>query len=104
MARSKVAREVRRYLQSDIGAALADLAGQFIDVPDFANNPKRFRIDEAIEELPAFDRAILVQYRHGHMFHIVIERVAKRDHLDQRRKEHEEKRHRIPQDGDEFLE
>ena len=36
--------------------------------------------------------------------HVVVERVAERDHLDERRKEHEEERHRIAQDGDEFLE
>src|SRR5207248_10570762 len=37
------------------------------------------------------------------MLHVGIERVAERDHLDQGRKKHEEKRHRIAPDDDEFF-
>ena len=101
---AQVAGEVRRNLQSHISAAFANLARELLDVLHFADNPKRFRIDEAIEKLPALDRAILIQDRHRHVPHIVVERVTERDHLDERRKEHEEKRHRIPQDRDELLE
>src|SRR4029434_8292843 len=39
-----------------------------------------------------------------HVFHVVVEGVAERDHLDQGREKHEEKRHRIAPDDDEFLE
>src|SRR5438874_13135042 len=38
------------------------------------------------------------------MFHVGIERVTERDHFYQRRKEHEEQRHRVAPDDDEFLE
>lgn len=54
--------------------------------------------------MPALDRAIFIEDDQAHVFDVVIERVTECDHLDQRRKEHEKKRERIAQDGDEFLE
>ena len=101
---AEVAGEMRRNLQPDISAAFPNLAREFLNVLDFTDNPKRLRINQAIDELPALDRAILIQDRHRHVSHIVVERVTERDHLDERRKEHEEERHRIPHHGDEFLE
>src|SRR6266571_7091218 len=104
MARTQVADEVRRDLHADIGMAFADFARELLDVLHFADNAKCFGVNEAIEELPAFDGAIFVQDRHPHVFDVVVERVTERDHLDERRKKHEKKRHRIAQDDDEFLE
>src|SRR5438270_9533782 len=104
MAGPKIAREMRRDLHADRGAAFADFASHFFDVLDLADDSKRLGIHETVEEPPALDGAIFVQDRHRHVFHVVIERVTERDHLDERREEHEEKRHRVPQDGDEFLE
>src|SRR5438874_7237942 len=37
------------------------------------------------------------------MLHIGVERVTERDHLDKRREKHEEERHRITPDDDEFF-
>src|SRR6266478_761702 len=37
------------------------------------------------------------------MLHVGVERVAECDHLDQGRKKHEEKRHRVAPDHDEFF-
>src|SRR3954470_1125188 len=96
--------EMRWNLHADRGAALPDLARHFFDIPDFAYDSERFRVDETIEEPTALDRAILVQDRHWHVLDVVIEGVAERDHLDEGWKEHEEQGHRIAQDGDEFLE
>ena len=94
----------RRNLQSDIGVAAANFARQFVDALHFADDAKCFRVHEAVDELPAFDGAIFVQDHHRHVFHVVIERVTERDHFDERRKKHEEQRHRIAPDDDEFLE
>ena len=69
-----------------------------VDVPHFPDDAKRLGVDEAIEELAALDGAIFVQDDHRHVLDVVIERVAERDHLDERREEHEEERHRIAQD------
>ena len=99
-----IAGEMRRDLQANIGVALADLARQRLDVLHFPDNAKCFGVDEAIEELTALDGAVFIQDDHGHVSHVVIERVAEGDHLDERREEHEEEGHRIPQDADEFLE
>src|SRR5206468_5861467 len=41
---------------------------------------------------------------HRHVFHVVIERVTKRDHLDQRRKKEKKERQRIAPDDDKFFE
>ncbi len=95
---------MRRNLQADIGVAFADFARELFDILDVADDAECLGVDEAIDELPALDRAVFVQDDHGHVFDVVIERVAERDHLDQRREEHEEKRERIAQDADEFLE
>src|ERR1051326_6660056 len=54
--------------------------------------------------MPPLDGAILVENEHGHMFHVIIERVAERDHLDQRREKKEKKSQRIGPGHDEFLE
>ena len=70
----------------------------------FANDTKRFCVHETIDQLPALDRAILIENHHRHVFDVVVERVAERDHFHQRRKKHEEERHRIAPDADEFLE
>ncbi len=99
-----IAGEMRRDLQADIGAAFADFARELIDVLHFPDNAEGLGVDETIEELTALDGAVFVQDDHGHVAHVVVERVAERDHLDERREEHEEEGHRIAQDADEFLE
>jgi hypothetical protein len=104
MSGAQIAREMRRDLEADISAALANLARELLDVLHFADDPKRLRVNEAIDKLPALDGAILIQDHRGHVFHVVVERVTKRDHFDQWREEHEKERQRIPDDRDEFLE
>src|SRR5580700_5200343 len=91
-------------LQSNIGPAFANFARQFSDTLHLANDSKRLRVYETIDELPAFDCAIFVQDHHRHMFHVGVERVTERDHFDEWRKKHEEQRHRIAPDDDELLE
>jgi hypothetical protein len=54
--------------------------------------------------LATLNRAIFIENEHRHVFHVVIESVAKRDHLDERREKEEEERQRIAPDDDEFLE
>src|SRR2546423_15497304 len=104
MAAAQVAGKVWRDLHADRSARFPDLAGNFFDVLDFTDNAKSLGVDEAIQKLPALDGAIFVQDRHRHVFNVVIQRVPERDHLDERREEHEEQRHRVAQDGDELLE
>src|SRR6267143_4031692 len=82
---------------------LPDLARHFLRTLNLANHPKRLGIDEAIDELPTLHRAIPIQDHPSHMLDVVIERVAERDHFDQRRKKHEEKRHWIAPDSNKFL-
>jgi len=71
---------------------------------DLSHDPKRLRVHETIDQLTALDGAIFVQDDRRHVFHVIVEGIAERDHLDQGWKKHEEKRHRIAPDDDEFLE
>ena len=82
----------------------ADLTRQRRGAAHFPNDAKCFGVDEAVEQLPALHGAIFIEDDHRHVFDVVIERVAERDHLDERREKHEEERHRVAQDDDEFLE
>src|SRR5205823_13839433 len=50
-----------------------------------------------------FHSAVLIQHHHRHVFHVVVERITKRDHFDERREEHEEQRQRIAQHHEKFL-
>ena len=54
--------------------------------------------------MAALDGAVFIENHHRHVLDVIIERITKRDHLDQRREEHEEQGHRIAPDDDEFLE
>ena len=57
-----------------------------------------------IDQLATLNGAIFIQNNHGHMFHVIVEGVAKCNHFDQRWKKHEEKCHWVAPDHDEFLE
>jgi hypothetical protein len=91
-------------LQAHVGTALAHFAFHLFQALHLSHHTKRLGVDETIDQLAALDGAIFVQDDRRHVFDVVVEGVAKRDHLDQRRKKHEEKRHRIAPDDDEFLE
>ena len=67
------------------------------------NEDRTVETRQLIDEAAAFDGAVLVEHDGGHVFHVVVERVAEGDHLDERREEHEEERERIAQHHDEFL-
>src|ERR1044072_5916874 len=95
---------MRRNLQPDMGVTGADFTRHFICVPYLFDDAEGFRVNEAIEELSALDSSDLVQYDHCHVLDVVIERITKRDHLDQRWEKHEEQGHRIAPDDDELLE
>src|SRR5439155_18560822 len=103
VTRIKVASEVRRNIQRRISATFAHFALQLLQVLNLAHHAKGLRINEAIDQLAALNGAIFVQNKHRHVFYVVVQRVTERDHLDQRRKKHEEKRHRIAPNDDEFL-
>ena len=104
VAGAHVLRELRRNLQPGVSAAFANCARHRIDALDFADHAKGLSVDEAIDKLATFRRAILIEDDQRHMLHVGIESVAERDHLHQRREKHEEQRHRIAPDDDEFLE
>src|SRR5262249_59701073 len=70
----------------------------------FADYAKALRVNEAVNQQPALDRAIFIEDKHRHMLHVVVERIAERDHLDQRREKEEKKGQRIAPDDDELLE
>src|SRR5262249_22806734 len=69
----------------------------------FADNAKALCVNEAVDQLTALDRTIFVENKHRHVLHVVIERIAERNHLDQRREKKEEQRQRIAPDDDELL-
>src|SRR5260370_26933810 len=104
MTGANVLGELRRNFQTRVGTTSANLARHLLNALHFANNAKCFRVHEPVDELPAFDGAILIENDECHVFHVGVERVTERDHFHQRRKKHEEQRHRIAPDHDEFLE
>ena len=104
MACAHVAGEMRRNLETDISAPSSDFARELFDALHVSDNPKGLGVDESIQKLAALDGAILIQNRHRHVLHIVVEGVTERDHLDERGEEHKKEGDRIAQDGDEFLE
>jgi hypothetical protein len=69
----------------------------------FARHAEGLRIDELIDKPPALDGPIFVEHHGGHVLHVVVERVTEGDHLDERREQHEEQRHRIAQHDNELL-
>jgi hypothetical protein len=71
---------------------------------DLLHDAKGFGVDELLDELPALDRAVLVEHHHGHVLHVHVEREPEGHDLDERRKEHEEERGRVAEDDREFLE
>src|SRR5205085_552069 len=94
---------MRRNLQPDIGVPGADFARHLRGAAHFPDDPESLGVDEAIEQLATLHGAVFVENNHRHMFDVVVERVAKSDHLDERREEHEKERHRVAQDDDELL-
>src|SRR5439155_1957083 len=75
-----------------------------LQVLHLAHYTKRLRVYKTVDQLTALDGAILVENKHRHMFHVVVQCITERDHLDQRRKKKEKQRQRIAPDNDEFLE
>src|SRR5207237_1840876 len=69
-----------------------------------AHYAKTLCIHETVDQLTALDGAIFVENDHRHVFHVVIERVAERNHLDQWREKKEKESQRITPDDNEFLE
>src|SRR5205085_1446604 len=104
MPGAQVAREMRRDLHSDRSASFSDLARHVFHVVNFADDAEGLGINETVEEPAALHGAIFVQNRHRHMFHVVVERITKRNHLNERREKHKEQRHWVAQNRDEFLE
>ena len=104
MACQQFASKVRRDLQRGVGATFAHFTFKRLQTLHFSHHAKRLRVHEAIDQLTTLNGAILVQNNQRHVFHVVVEGVAERNHLDQWRKKHEEERHRIAPDHDEFLE
>src|SRR5262249_18497578 len=70
----------------------------------FADYAEALSVNEPIDQLTALDCAILVENKHRHVLYVVIERVAERDHLDQRREKEKKKSQRISPADDELFE
>ena len=70
----------------------------------FADHAKALRVNEAIDQQAALNGAIFIEDKHRHMFHVIVERIAERHHLDQRREKEKEESQRITPDHDELLE
>jgi len=69
----------------------------------FADYAEALRVNEAIDQQAALDRAIFVENKHRHVLYVVVERVAERDHFNQRREKEEKESQRIAPDDDELL-
>src|SRR5207244_6933703 len=76
---------------------------KLVQAVHLAYHAKGLRVHEAIDQQPALDAAIFIQNKHRHVFDVVIQRIAERDHLDQRRQEKEEESQRIARDDNEFF-
>src|SRR5207247_3769504 len=98
------ASKVRRYIERGVGAAFAHFALELLQVLHLAHYTKRLRVYKTVDQLTALDGAILVENEHRHMFHVVVQCITERDHLDQRREKKEKQRQRIAPDDNEFLE
>jgi hypothetical protein len=72
----KIARETGRDLHAHIRLPLAHGRREFGHAPDLTRHPKRFRVHEALDQLPRLDGPILIQHDRGHVLHVVVERVA----------------------------
>src|ERR1700731_3403542 len=104
MTGANVLSKLWRNLQSSVGAAFSNLARHLLDALHFANYAKCFRVHKPVDELAAFNRAIFIKNDQRHVLHVGVERVTERDHFHEWREKHEEQRHRIAPDDDEFLE
>ena len=104
MARHQFAGKVRRDIKRGVRRSFAHFALQLVQALHFADYAKALRVNEAIDQQTALDRAIFIENKHCHVFHVVVERIAERDHLDQRREKEEKESQRIAPDDDEFLE
>src|SRR5205807_242307 len=85
-------------------ASLTHFAFQLVQTLRFADYAKALGVNEAIYQLAALDRAIFIENKHRHVLHVVVERIAERDHLDQRREKEKKQSQRIAPDDDELLE
>src|SRR5881397_2717834 len=104
VAGQQFASKVRRDIERGIGAAFAHFALELLQILHFTHYTKTLRVYETVDQLTALDGAIFVENEHRHVFHVVIERVAECNHLDQRREEKEKQCQRIAPDDDELLE
>src|ERR1700719_609981 len=104
MTGAKFARKIWWNVQCRIGPTPAHLAFQRVQILNLAHDAKCLSVHKPIDQLATFHRPVLVQNEQRHVFDVAIERVTEGDHLDQRRKEHEEQRHRVAPDDNKFLE
>ena len=65
--------------------SLSHFALQSLQALHFADYAKALGVNKLIYQLATLDRAIFIENKHRHVLHIVVERIAERDHLDQRR-------------------
>src|SRR5262249_46577047 len=104
MACHQFAGKVRRDIERSVRAALAHLALQLLQSLHFADYAKTLGIYETIDQLATLRRSVFVQNKHRHVFDVVVERVAERNHFDQRREKEKKQRQRVAPDDDELLE
>src|SRR5207245_6634250 len=86
------------------GGCGSRVALELVEVLQCAEYAKALRVNEAVDQQPAFHRAIFIENKQRHVLHVVVERIAERDHLDQRREKEEKQSQRIAPDHDELLE
>src|SRR5947207_2046774 len=68
-----------------------------------ADDAEGLGILEMVNEFAGLDGSIFIQDKRGYMLDVSIQRVAERDHLDDRGEEHEEQREGIAQNHEKFL-
>jgi hypothetical protein len=102
-ARPQVTREIRRDLQADVSFALPNGRRHFADALHLADDSKRLRVYKPLHDLAAFSGPVFVQHNGGHVFYVVVQRVAESDHFYERREEHKEEGQGIAQHYKEFL-
>src|SRR5437868_11544667 len=92
-----------RKLDADVGSPAANGLRHFRKAAHFVNDSKGLRVHKIVNELPRFGCAVLIENDCCDVFYVGIERIAKRDHFDDGREQHEKERERIAQYHEEFL-
>ena len=94
----EIVAEVRRDLDGEFQLAAAQAGPDLIGGRDVRLPVEVFRVLEAVEELPALERPVLIEDRPAQMLDVERDAVADREHQDDRIEQRKGDPHRIAHD------